>query len=71
MEDHAQGPLLPEFAAIAPREYEGRIRRVGAVDAMDDPAFAAAVKATGHRNLIIAGVTIGVCTVSSSPSSAP
>ncbi|QFY05369.1 isochorismatase family protein [Nonomuraea phyllanthi] len=63
MEDHAQGPLLPEFAEIAPKEYEGRIRRAGVVDAMDDPAFAAAVRATGRRNLIIAGVTNDVCTV--------
>ncbi|PZG53035.1 isochorismatase [Spongiactinospora gelatinilytica] len=63
MEDHAQGPLLPRFAEIAPEEYAGRIRRSGVVNAMDDPAFAAAVKATGRTNLIIAGVTNDVCTV--------
>ncbi|RBQ15076.1 isochorismatase [Spongiactinospora rosea] len=63
MEDHAQGPLLPEFAEIAPEEYAGRVRRSGVVNAMDDPAFAAAVQATGRRNLIIAGVTNDVCTV--------
>jgi nicotinamidase-related amidase len=63
MEDHAQGPLLEEFAEIAPQEYKDRIRRTGVVNSMDDPAFAAAVKNTGRRNLIIAGVTNDVCTV--------
>ena len=33
------------------------------VNALDDPAYAAAVTATGRRNLIIAGVTNDVCTV--------
>lgn len=63
LEDHAQGPLQPEFAEIAPKAYENRIQRIGVVDALDDPAFAEAVRATGRRNLIIAGVTNDVCTV--------
>ncbi|MEO3876261.1 isochorismatase family protein [Nonomuraea sp. B12E4] len=63
LEDHAQGPLLPELAEIAPKQFEERIQRTGVVDAMEDPGFAAAVKATGRRNLIIAGVTNDVCTV--------
>lgn len=33
------------------------------VNALDDPAYAAAVTATGRRNLIITGVTNDVCTV--------
>jgi nicotinamidase-related amidase len=36
---------------------------MGMVNAWEDPAFAAAVKDTGRRNLIIAGVTNDVCTV--------
>jgi nicotinamidase-related amidase len=63
MEDHAQGPLLAEFAEIAPKEYENRIRRHGVVNALDDPEFAAAVRAAGKRNLVIAGVTNDVCTI--------
>jgi hypothetical protein len=63
LEDHAQGPLLPELAEIAPKQFKERIQRTGVVDAMDDPAFAAAVKATGRPNLIIVGVTNDVCTV--------
>lgn len=63
LEDHAQGRLQEEFARIAPREYAARVQRVGVVNAMDDPDFAAAVKSTGRENLIIAGVTNDVCTV--------
>ncbi|GAA4241461.1 isochorismatase family protein [Actinomadura meridiana] len=63
LEERAQGPLLPDFAEIAPVETENRIRRQGVVNPMDDPAFEAAVKATGRRNLIVAGVTNDVCTV--------
>jgi len=63
LEDHAQGPLLAEFAEIAPKEYENRIQRQGVVNALDDPQFAAAVRAAGKRNLVIAGVTNDVCTI--------
>ncbi|MGH3242823.1 MAG: isochorismatase family protein [Spirillospora sp.] len=63
LEEHAQGPILPEFAEIAPDEYANRIRRQGVVNAMDDPAFAEAIKETGRRDLVIAGVTNDVCTV--------
>ncbi|MGA4844056.1 isochorismatase family protein [Streptomyces sp. G45] len=63
LEDQAQGPLADEFGEVAPEEYAARVRRTGVVNAMDDPAFAAAVAATGRRNLIVAGVTNDVCTV--------
>jgi len=63
MEEAAQGPLLSELAAILPAEFAGRIKRLGIVNAMDDDHFAAAVKATGRKRLILAGVTNDVCTV--------
>ncbi|MBL8420831.1 MAG: isochorismatase family protein [Dechloromonas sp.] len=63
MEEYAQGPLLSELGAILPTEFAGRIKRLGTVNAMDDENFAAAVKATGRKKLIIAGVTNDVCTV--------
>lgn len=63
MEEYAQGPLISELADIFPAEFAARIKRVGVVNAMDDENFAAAVKATGRRKLIIAGVTNDVCTV--------
>lgn len=63
MEEYAQGPLLSELAAILPDEFSARIQRTGIVNAMDDEHFAAAVKATGRKKLVIAGVTNDVCTV--------
>jgi nicotinamidase-related amidase len=63
IEEHAQGPLLSELEQILPAEFASRIKRLGIVNAMDDEHFAAAVKATGRRKLIIAGVTNDVCTV--------
>ncbi|MBR8333729.1 isochorismatase family protein [Burkholderia ambifaria] len=63
MEEAAQGPLLSELEAILPNEFAARIKRAGIVNAMDDEAFAAAVKATGRTKFIVAGVTNDVCTV--------
>jgi len=63
MEDRAQGPLLSELETILPAEFKARIKRLGIVNAMDDENFAAAVKATGRKKLILAGVTNDVCTV--------
>ncbi len=63
MEEYAQGPLLDELESILPAEFAARVKRFGIVNAMDDENFAAAVKATGRKKLIIAGVTNDVCTV--------
>ncbi|HEV8693835.1 MAG TPA: isochorismatase family protein [Lysobacter sp.] len=63
MEEYAQGPLLSELESILPTAFAARIKRVGIVNAMDDENFAAAVKATGRKKIIIAGVTNDVCTV--------
>lgn len=63
MEDHAQGPLMPELQEALPQEFGARIKRAGIVNAMSDTNFAAAVEATGRKMLIVAGVTNDVCTV--------
>ena len=63
MEEYAQGPLLSELESILPAQFAARIKRFGIVNAMEDEHFAAAVKATGRKKLIIAGVTNDVCTV--------
>ncbi|WP_433741246.1 isochorismatase family protein [Pseudomonas putida] len=63
MEEYAQGPLLSELEQILPTQFASRIKRLGIVNAMDDEHFAAAVKATARKKLIIAGVTNDVCTV--------
>ena len=63
MEEHAQGPLMPELQQVLPEAFGTRIKRFGVVNAMDDEHFAAAVKATGCQNLIMAGITTDVCIV--------
>ena len=60
---NVQGPLMPELAEIAPKAFEGRIKRIGVVNAWEDEAFANACRATGKRNLVMAGVTTDVCMV--------
>lgn len=63
MEDQAQGKLVPELETLAPEAYANRIRRTGVINAWDDPAFAAAVRATGKKNLLMGGLTTDVCLV--------
>ncbi len=63
MEAYTQGPLLSELQAALPGPFAERIQRMGIVNAMDDANFAAAVKATGRKKLVVAGVTNDVCTV--------
>ncbi|NTW66575.1 MAG: isochorismatase family protein [Nitrospirae bacterium] len=63
LENEAQGPLLPEFKTIMPEEYAARIKRTGVINAWDDPAFADAVRKTGRKNILIAGLTTDVCLV--------
>ncbi|QMW21596.1 isochorismatase family protein [Sandaracinobacteroides saxicola] len=62
-EDHTQGPLATELAALLPDEYAVRIKRQGIADAWRDANFKAAVEATGKRNLVMAAVTTDVCLV--------
>ncbi|WP_291987239.1 isochorismatase family protein [Accumulibacter sp.] len=58
-----QGPLMPELQQALPEAFAARIKRVGVVNAWNDPAFAEACRATGRRNLVMAGVTTDVCMV--------
>lgn len=62
-ETNAQGPLMSELESILPAEFAARIKREGIVNAMDDENFAEAVKATGRKKIVLAGVTNDVCTV--------
>lgn len=53
------GPLMPEIHEAAPHaKYVGR---KGEVNAWDNADFVAAVKATGRKTLIMAGVWTSVC----------
>ncbi len=62
-EDNAQGPLFPELESLLPSAFASRVKRTGVVDCFDDPAYAEAVKATGRRRLIMAGLLTEVCVV--------
>ena len=58
-DDGPNGALPPELAAQLPGVEV--IRRPGEIDAFDNAAFAAAVKASGHDQLIVAGINTDVC----------
>jgi nicotinamidase-related amidase len=62
-EDQAQGPILPEIAALLPAAHAARISRPGVVNAWAYPPFRDAVIAAGKPNLIMAGVTTDVCLI--------
>jgi len=56
------GPLMPEIHQFAPHaQYIGR---KGEVNAWDNPDFVNAVRATGKKTLIMAGVWTSVCVMS-------
>jgi nicotinamidase-related amidase len=58
-EDGPNGALIPELTAALPDIAV--VRRPGEVDAFDNPEFAAAVRATGRDQLIVAGISTDVC----------
>ena len=58
-EDGPNGPLVPELKEIFPDAPY--VARPGNINAWDNPDFVAAVKATGKKQLIIAGVVTEVC----------
>ena len=58
-EEGPNGPLVPELKSMfAGAPY---VARPGNINAWDNPDFVAAVKATGKRQLILAGVVTEVC----------
>ncbi|TVT48134.1 MAG: hydrolase [Denitromonas halophila] len=58
-EDGPNGPLMPELKALFPDAPY--IARPGQINAWDNDDFVKAVKATGKKQLIIAGVVTEVC----------
>jgi nicotinamidase-related amidase len=58
-EDGPNGPLMPELKALFPDAPY--IARPGQINAWDNADFVNAVKATGRKQLIIAGVVTEVC----------
>ncbi len=55
------GTNIPEVQQLAPAAYAQRVKRGGTLNCFLDPAFGAAVRATGRKNLIIAGLTTDIC----------
>ena len=53
------GPLMPELEQAAPNALY--VPRKGEVNAWDNPDFVAAVRKTGRKTLIMAGVWTSVC----------
>jgi len=53
------GPMIPEIHKYAP--HAKYVARRGEINAWDNPDFVAAVKATGKKQLIIAGTITSVC----------
>jgi nicotinamidase-related amidase len=58
-EDGPNGPLVPELRAMFPDAPY--VPRPGQINAWDNEDFVAAVRATGRRQLVIAGVVTDVC----------
>ena len=58
-EDGPNGPLVPELIERFPKAPY--IARPGQINAWDNEEFLAAVKATGRKQLLIAGVVTDVC----------
>lgn len=58
-EDGPNGPLIPELKDMLPNA--AYIARPGQINAWDNKEFVKAVKATGKKQLLIAGVVTDVC----------
>ncbi len=57
--DGPNGPVMPEIAEAAP--HANYVPRKGEVNAWDNEAFVEAVRETGRKTLIMAGVWTSVC----------
>ena len=61
METTVVGNTIKDIQDLAPKQYAARIKRGGVLNCFLDTAFKNAVKATGRKNLIIAGLTTDIC----------
>lgn len=59
LEGGPNGPLLPEIAEM--HKGAPKVARPGQINAFDNEEFAAAVKKTGKKQLIISGIVTDVC----------
>lgn len=61
-EDGPNGPLMPQLRQRFPKSPI--VRREGEINAWDSSEFVKAVKKTGRKQLIVAGITTDVCVAS-------
>lgn len=62
-EDYVQGPRHPALRQAMPVAYAARVKRSGIVNAWTDPAFVAAIGATGRKQPVMAAVATDICLV--------
>ena len=55
------GATWEDIQHLAPTQYAARVKRGGTINCFLDANFKNAVKATGRKNLIIAGLTTDIC----------
>ncbi len=60
MEEYV-GPTIAEIQEVAPEAFASRFKRGGILSCFDQPELTSAVKATGRKNLILAGLTTDIC----------
>jgi nicotinamidase-related amidase len=60
MEDYV-GPTIEDIQQVAPDAFAARFKRGGILSCLDQPELTAALKATGRKNLILAGLTTDIC----------
>ena len=60
MEEYV-GPTIPDLQDVAKDAFEKRFKRVGQLSCFDDANLREAAKATGRKNMILAGLTTDIC----------
>lgn len=55
------GPNIKDIQDLAPDAFAQRVKRGGTLNCFLETPFAEAVRATGRRNLIMAGLTTDIC----------
>ena len=60
MEEYV-GPTIQDLQEVAPAAFAARFKRGGQLSCWDDAALCDRVKASGRKNLILAGLTTDIC----------
>jgi nicotinamidase-related amidase len=55
------GPTIPEIQSVAAEAFSKRFKRGGQLSCFDQAELREAAKATGRKNMILAGLTTDIC----------